>query len=252
MIRSFLSLVVLPAGFLAAGGTRTAAFAQALPDNDHVAITFTGGLTAPATTFTQNATFEQYSETGTVTTTYNPSHRPSFDGGANVRVWKALGVGVAVSYFHDPGVAQVSAMVPNPLVFNQPRQVTGSAPTAHTEIATHIQAAYWLQAGRRVSVIVSGGPTLFQVDQDFVTDVAYSQQFPYTTATFESATTVKQHKSTIGLNLGAEIGWRLVSHLDLAGAVRYSRGSVEFPDSSTAGPITGGGVHIGGGVRLVF
>src|SRR5262245_51894704 len=98
-------------------GAGSAAAQDASPKR--VAATITAGYLMPATRFTQSVTFEQYSEEGTITSVYNAASRPSFDGAVTLRVWRGLGVGVAGTYFHDPGVAQVSAMVPHPLLPDQ-------------------------------------------------------------------------------------------------------------------------------------
>ena len=47
------------------------------------------------------------------------------DGGLGIRVWKNLGVGVAVSHATGDGTAEVDAQIPHPLQFNQPRAVSG-------------------------------------------------------------------------------------------------------------------------------
>jgi hypothetical protein len=251
MTRALCSVLMVLAALLLVDGAQSSALAQGMPDS-RVAVTLTGGYAAPSASFTQNVTFEQYSETGSLSATYSAARRPSFDGGAGVRLWNHFGIGVSGSYFRDPGSGQITASVPNPLAFSQPRQIAGTAATSHTEAAAHVQAAYWLQASRRVTLVLSGGPSMFSVTQAFVSDVTYTQDYPYTTATYEAASTVEEHKRAIGFNVGAEVGWRLAAHLDLAGLVRFSRATMDFPDASTQGAITAGGLHFGGGVRFVF
>lgn len=221
-------------------------------DTDRAAVTFTAGLAGPSASYTQTVTFEQYSENGSLTSTYSAARRPSFDGGVAARLWHGVGFGVALSYFRDPGSAQVTASIPNPLVFDQPRMLTGAAPVTHAEFATHLQATWWMRASPRVTVVLSGGPTVFEVTHDFVTDVAYTQDYPYTTATYDSASTVQQRTRAVGFNAGADAGWRLGAHFGLAGTLRYSHASVEFTDTSTGGSSAAGGIHLGGGIRLAF
>ena len=186
-----------------------------------------------------------------MTAAYTAGHSLSFDGGVTLRVWRGLGVVVAGSHFRDSGTAQVSASVPNPLVFNQPRQIAGPAPLTHAEDVVHVDAAYWIQVAPKLSVIVSAGPSFFRVSQDFVTDVTYSETFPYTTATYQSADTTREHGSATGFNAGGEVGYRLFHSLSVVGAVRYSRAHVSFTDALSA-PMPIGGVHAGGGVRIDF
>jgi hypothetical protein len=230
-------------------GAGSAAAQDASPKR--LAVTLTAGYLMPATSFTQSVTFEQYSEEGSITSVYNAASRPSFDGAITLRVWRGLGVGVAGTYFHDPGVAQVSAMVPHPLVPGQPRQISGPASVKHTETAVHVQAAYWFQAAPRMTVIVTGGPSFFNVSQDFVSDVAYTQSFPYTTATYQGATTTRERKSATGYNIAGEAGWRVWGKLSVVGAARYSRATASFTDALDQ-PITLGGLHVGAGIRLIF
>ena len=226
------------------------ASAQSVPP-ERLAVTITGGYIKPSTSFTQNVTFEQYSEQGSLTAVYKAASRPSVDGGVTVRVWRGLAVGVAGAYFQDPGVAQVSAAVPNPIVSNQPRQISGLSKATHTETAAHVEAAYWFRAGPRVTVIVEGGPSFFQVSQDFISDVTYTQAFPYTTATYQSATTVREKKSATGYNVAGEAGWRVWGHLSVVGAARFSHSTISFTDA-LAQPVTLGGLHVGAGIRLMY
>jgi hypothetical protein len=226
------------------------ASAQNVPP-EHVAVTVTGGYVKPAASFTQNVTFEQYSEEGTLSAAYSAPSRPSVDGGVTVRVWRALAVGVAGWYYRDPGVAQVTASVPNPIIANSPRQISGPANVTHAETAVHVQAAYWLRAGPRATIIVEGGPSFFHVTQDFVSDVTYTQSFPFTTATYQGASTVREKQSATGYNVGGDAGWRVWGNLSVVGAVRFSHATASFTDA-LAQPMTLGGLHVGAGIRLMF
>src|SRR5262249_54184827 len=187
-------------------GTISPAEAQKVPDSV-VAVDVLAAYQAGAGGVLQTVEFEQYSETGTVTSRYPSSGGFVPDVGATVRVWRSLSAGFSWSHLHDSGSAQVSALVPHPLMAGQPRQVNGTAAVSHTEIGLHVQAAYWVQLNPRVEMVVSGGPSVFRVDQDFVSDVAYSQQFPYNTATFEGVSLVGQRKTVVGGNIGGEVGW---------------------------------------------
>jgi len=120
-----------------AEGMSTTALAQSTPDS-RVALDVTGGYQTSLTRFSQSVTFEQYSEPGSLTSTYTVKRRPAADAGLAMRVWRTFGVGISGSYFHDSGSTQVNALVPNPFVFGQPRQVNGSAGVSHTEIGMHV------------------------------------------------------------------------------------------------------------------
>jgi hypothetical protein len=224
--------------------------AQGTPEN-RVAVSVTAGIQATSATFSQTVTFEQYSEPGSLTSNYTVGRRPVIDGGVTVRVWHMLAVGVSVSSLNDSGSAQVNAKVPHPFVFQRLRDVNGTAPADHKELATNVYAAYWLRLNPRLELIVSGGPSFFRVDQDFVSDVAFSEADPFDTATYQGATVVRRRKRVAGGNVGAEAAWRLTAHLGLAAAARYSRATADFPGTSAEGVVVGG-LHVGGGIRVVF
>lgn len=248
--RQVLGTGLAVAALAGADGAATTAQAQGTPES-RVAASIIGGYRLTAPTFSQSVTFEQYSEPGTLTTTYTQERRPIIEFGATVRVWRNIGVGVSGSHSEDSGTAQVHALVPHPFVFNQPREVNGPADVTSIESVVHVQVAYWTQLTPRLDLIVSGGPSFFRVEQDFVNDVAYTETAPYDTATFQSATVERQQQSVTGGNIGGEVGWRLARHLGLEGAVRYSHAHADFPGTS-ATPVPVGGFHLGGGVRFLF
>jgi hypothetical protein len=243
---------VLPSAFaslLLTVATSTTALAQSTPDS-RVDISIVGGYQTSQPRMSQTQTFELYSEQGSLTTTYTARRQPVAEAGVTVRVWRKLTVGIAATHFHDSGSAQVNASLPNPLAFSQPRELTGTAAVSHTETGMNVFAGYWIQRSR-LDIIVSGGPSVFRVDQDFVSDVVYTEVYPYDTVGYEGASEVRQRKSTAGGNIGGEVGWRLVRHFGIAAAVRYSRATATFTGTS-APAIVVGGLHVGGGVRLLF
>lgn len=242
-----LVFIAVVAGLTAA--VSTSASAQGTVPDKRVAIDLVGGYQTSVSTFSQTVTFEAYSETGSLTATYSTSGRPVADPGVVVRVWRNLGFGVAASWLSDSGSAEVVAQVPNPLVVGQPREVSGAADVQHKETTLHLQATYWAQLSPRIELTVSGGPSIFWVDQDFVSDVTYTQTYPYTTATYQGAATVRQSETVTGGNIGGEVGWRLTDHLSLAGLIRYSHATATFAGTG-AQAVPVGGLHVGGGIRI--
>ncbi len=227
-----------------------AALAQAPPDS-RVAVTVSAGERTTPTSFSQSITFEAFSEQGSLTTNYKITQPPFVDGDVTVRVWRGFGAGIAVSYLHDAFPAHVTALIPHPIIVNQPRTIRGDAVVTHRESAAHLQAVYWLQRRRRLDVLVSGGPSVIRADQDFVSDVSYGQTFPYNTATYEGATVTRQRKTAVGINIGAEAGWRVAGPFGVAALARYSRVINHFPAVGAESVIVGG-LNVGGGVRLLF
>ncbi len=243
-------VVALLVCFTVAGISGTA-LAQGTPPESRMAVDLGGGYQTSTASFSQTVGFELYSEQGSLTSSYTIGRQPVADAGVTLRVWRTFGIGLAESFLHDSGSAQVTALLPNPFVFGQPRQINGSAAVSHTEAATHLQATYWAQLSQRLEVVVAGGPSFFRVDQDFVSDVTYTETYPDDTATYQGASVVRQRKTVTGGNISGEIGWRLARHLGLAGALRFSRATAQFPGTSAQAVVVGS-LQVGGGVRLLF
>jgi hypothetical protein len=248
--RGAAGIAVSAFALVAAGGWWTPVFAQRTPDS-RVAVSVGAAAQLTATSFSQSITFEQYSEAGSLSAAYSFRPNPVVDAGVTVRVWGRLGIGVSGSYAAESATAQVNASVPNPLVFGQPRQVDGPAGVSHTELGVHIQAVYWVEPTPRTEIVVSGGPSVFHVNQDFVSDVTYTQSYPYTIATYQGAAVIRERQTVNGANIGGEVGWKLAPHVNLSAGLRFTHATANFSDTN-ATSVAIGGLHVGGGVRFLF
>jgi len=143
-------------------------------DAGRVAVTIGPGIQLTRTDATTTTTFEAYSEDGTMTAGYSAKYQPTLEGGVVVRVRGAFGFGVAGSYLHDHGEADIHALIPHPFTVNQPRTLDATTPALHEQTAIHLQAVYWIQRSPRLDLIISGCPSFFHTTQDFVTDVSYT------------------------------------------------------------------------------
>ena len=164
-----------------------------------------------------------------------------------------LTAGAALSYFSDSGTGTVSALLPHPFYFNEPRSVTGEVPDVkRKEVAGHIQIGWILPLGG-FELALTAGPSIFRTEQAFVTEVHYSHEYPYDTAQFRNVSTEPMKGTALGYNVGADLTWRLTSHVGFGGLVRVARANKEFPLSNgDTVSIKSGGVHVGGGLRLLF
>ena len=216
-----------------------------------MAATVTAGYEVSSNSFSQSITFEAFSEDGSLTTDYKSRRAPVIDGGLAVRVWHHVAVGVAGSYVSGTSPAQITARIPHPFVINQPRIASGTADVQHREVALHIQAQYWIQGTGRVHAVIFAGPSVNRADQDFGSDVTYTQSPPYDVATYTGSTVIRERATAVGVNAGAEVGWRLARHLDAAVLARYARATADFTSAGVS-KVGVGGLHVGGGIRVVF
>ena len=102
-------------------------------------------------------------------------------------------------------------------------------------------------------IAVFGGPTFFDIKQDLVTDVLFTNTYPYDTATYTGTTTGRQSESTVGFNAGADVTFYFSSHVGVGVLARFSRATIDLPsqDGGTVAVDTGG-FQTGGGLRLRF
>jgi hypothetical protein len=246
-IRCGITAVALFAG-------ANAANAQVTSWSDRARVSINGGTQPASTTFSSTTSSPLYQENSTFNTTYTVPTGPLFDGGLLVRVKGNFGVGFALSSFNKGKDASVAGSIPHPFFFNTPRNINGTAGSLErTEFAAHIQAAYVFPL-RRFDVVVSGGPTFFNVKQDLVSGATFTETYPYDTAAFGTATTTKATGTKLGFNAGADVGVRLSSNFGVGALLRFSRANLTLPltGSSSGVSVDAGGLQVGGGVRFYF
>ena len=86
-----------------------------------------------------------------------------------------------------------------------------------------------------------------------VTDLTYTEAYPYDTATFAPPSTRSASRSGIGLNTGGDLGFFFTRQLGVGITAGYSGTTVELP-SIGGGKVSAevGGVQAGIGLRLRF
>lgn len=196
--------------------------------------------------------FQEFVETGTIESTYDAGSAIGLDGSLGVRVWRNVGVGVAVSTYAPKKGGEVTARIPHPFHFNQHREVSGEASLSRKETAIHASLLYIVPAGERFQVILGAGPTFFQADQSFVNDVLYTQQYPFDTATFNGVDIDNESASGIGFNASLDIAWRFSRSFGVGGLLRYTQGTLPFTPGDRDVDVTVGGVQAGLGFRVIF
>jgi hypothetical protein len=224
-------------------------------DRNRVRVSANVGFARPAaTTFTGATTTTVYLEPAPITTSYSVPKGPFFDGGALIRVAGDFAVGATVSAFTRSDTGSIAGAIPSPFAFNTPRPLSGTAASLERrEVAVHVQAAYVVSAGR-LDVAISGGPSVFAVRQDLVSAVAYTESYPFDTATFTGATVTGVSATKVGFNVGADVGFKFSAHVGVGGLVRYTRASMTFPLANAVPGVSAdaGGLHAGGGIRFWF
>ena len=193
-----------------------------------------------------------FAETKTWTADYSVKNGPTFDIGGGVRVWHHLLCAVAYTNFSDSETAAITGEVPNPFQFNKFRSISGTSPTlTHQEQTIHLSALWRTRVSPKVEIGVFGGASFISLRRDFVSDVQFSDVYPYDAATFTQAVTAETSKSYVGFHAGADGAWFFTRHLGVSGTLRYSRATADLT-TPAGNPVSLklGGVSVNGGLRI--
>jgi hypothetical protein len=230
------------------------ALAQSAAKPTRFTIGVSGGVQQSAEDASDHFSFSKNIETETIDVNYPMNPWGLIDLAASYRLWKNLGVGVAVSVTSGNGKAEVTASVPHPFFFNQPRTVTGTEnDIAHSETGVHLTLQYLIPATGRLHFILEGGPSWVNVDHEVVTDVTVTESYPYDTAAFGGAVTKSTKASATGFNAGVDVTWMFVESVGIGGIVRYTRADIDLQAAEGRTlALKAGGLQGGVGIRVVF
>lgn len=220
-------------------------------------VSINAGTQTSTESFAETQTFQQYFEQGSFTFGRTVAKTLFFDAGVAVRLWRGLHGGVSVSRVEDTGAGDLTAQVPHPLFFDRARTVTGEiSGIARRELAQHVSVGWMIPAAGGLDFMVFGGPTVFTTEQMFVTTLMLTldkETYPFDTLAFPGAVTEKLRENAIGYHAGVDLTWRFARRVGGGLLIRYANGKKDFtPTGGMPVEVTVGGLHAGGGVRLVF
>ena len=222
------------------------------PHDRYIAVNAASQPGSPA--LSDHFEFERNVETATADVHYPSKAGVGIDAGAGIRLWKRFGAGLSVSYLSSTGSASIDASIPHPFLFEHRRVINGTDDSiTRTETGAHAQFLYFVPGRGKLRLVLSGGPSWLRLEQEFVTDVHYSESYPYDTATFTRATATSAKGSAIGFNVGADVRWMFTRQLAVGALVRLTRAQVDI-DLATGRTlqVDAGGVQAGGGIRFLF
>lgn len=246
---------VLAVGVLMGWISVPGAQAQWLPLDGKAFVDVNGLYQAHSRNLTQKGTLSLYDETGSFEATQALDNGALWDVGFGYRVARELSVGLGVAQFTKSGRGTVSGTVPHPLFYDRPRTYAQDVRPGHRTRTIYLQARYHLAipAADRLDVALLAGPAHLRVRQGLVGDVSVAEVGPPYSSVNATSVLVERTKSTLGVLVGADVGYRFHPNLGGGLLVRYVAGRVDVP--GLAGQpvrIDAGGFQIGGGVRLRF
>jgi hypothetical protein len=230
--------------------SRGAAPGRDWPSQAYIAVD--GGYQVHSLTFSETHRETINLEEGTWTADYRVTDGVRYEVGGGVRLWRNLLAAGSFSFFKDPDTAAISARIPHPFRFNDPRTLEAEASSlSQDERVVHVSAAWMTPASRRLELGVFGGPSIFFVKRDLVEDVTYSEAFPFDTVTFTRATVRDVSKTQIGVHAGVDVTWLFTRRFGVGGMARFTTATVDLATPSGGSlSLKVGGFQAGAGVRL--
>jgi hypothetical protein len=238
---------------LATLGTARPATAQSAAWSEKFWLSVSGGVQPAANNFSDAFDLPLYVENEHVKVDYPVKSGAVIAASGGYRVWKQLAIGLGVTRYHSSGSAAVSAELPHPFFDNRLRHVEGNTGTTRNELGTHLLIGWMLPVTDSIRVLLTAGPSVFSVGHTIVTDVLFSETFPYDTATFTGTKTTNATATAVGFNAGADVFWMFSHSLGAGGLVQFAGARVrENAGNSRTISIDAGGMQVAAGIRFVF
>ena len=196
-----------------------------------------------------------YAERAVVTAPHNgDAGTLAVEPAGGIRIWKNLGIGAALTRQNVVETVTVQALVPHPILFNQPRLATKDAPFTRADTAVHVFALLMIPLHPRLDIALSAGPSFVSVRQDLLSGIEVAETgAPFTTVDITSVAVVTREVRTVGLNASADVTWFLTPVVGIGVTARYVRGyaSTTLNDGRPV-DLDIGGLQVGIGARLRF
>ena len=224
-----------------------------------------GGIQAASQDVRRSTTFDLYEEQAQIEIVQN-----DIEGGGFVEIGgsyrfkelfgysERLGAGLSYMFVSSSAGGAVNGSIPNPDVFDAFRPLTATADGLdHKEQVIHLFATWFMPMTEKLDVTFSVGPSFFNISQDFIRSVTFSETPPFDAVTVDSVELVNMKQNGIGFNIGADASYYVtrVSGFDVAvgASARYARGSADFDVTDNESvSVKGGGFQMAAGLRVRF
>jgi hypothetical protein len=204
--------------------------------------------------FSDTRHYTEYAETTSVGTSYSTKTAFGPDVAVQLSLFRGLGVLLGYSLASRSESGSFDASRPHPLYLNRPRSLSGELTGyEYKEGALHLDLAYGRGSGR-LDWSLFAGASVFQVEADLLSQLAFTESYPYDELTLVSAPATRVKASPTGFNAGGRLDYRFGKSFGAGVLVRYSKASVKLranPDASELS-LDAGGLQAGAGVRLYF
>ena len=217
-------------------------------------LSLNGAYQSGVNDFRETVTFHDNAEDGSFDTDYTIRPAAVIGFAVGGMLAPTVGVGVAVNRLSRSTPATMDVAIPHPFFFNAPRMTGGAvAGLRREEWAIHGQVRGVFALGSRAEISAIGGPSLFRIQQGIVTDFTYVDDYPYDSATFDTAESSTVRTVAVGFNAGGDVAVYFTRRVGIGFTAMYSRAETDLSvtDVRTV-RVRAGGVTTGAGLRVRF
>jgi hypothetical protein len=261
VLASAVELLAGPAAAQAPAPTRPKPAAGAKPApkkgdwTDYGYLSINGIYEGGASAFTQSQSWPSFAETANVSIEFPAKNAPGIDVGGGYRVWRNLAIGVSITAVTRSTTTTVTGSMPSPLYLNRPIALSGGFDASNSETGIHVHAVWAIPVSPKMTLMISGGPSIFNVKQTVVQSqgIGLTSAYPFSSGAVTSANTTEATKTALGFGAGADLAYFFSKNVGVGGMVRYARAAVSFPVTGQPSvDIDAGGFQAGGGLRVRF
>ena len=194
-----------------------------------------------------------YTEPEPVTVDYGAHNGFYISASGGYRLWHQLFVGAGVTHYSAAAHPRVAAQLPHPFFDNTYRPVEGNAPMLLSEVGAHALLGWIWRPTSTMRVMLTAGPSYISARYPIVTEVTFTEAYPYDTAEFTGVKTTDSSRGAAGFNAGADVFWMFAKHIGAGGLVQVTHARVTAPiDARRSVSFDAGGTQIGVGLRFLF
>jgi len=240
--------------FLPIAGVAPPAHAQSRAKAERAWFSVSGGIQPAPGSFDDAFDLTLYTEKEHIAVDYPSKSGVLIAASGGYRLWKQLSIGLGVTRSSSSGSAKVNAQLPHPFFDNTLRNIEGTAHTTRAETGAHLLIGTMLPLAKRFRVLLTAGPSVLNVEQRIITDVTFSETYPYDTAAFTGVKTSNSPPRTAaGFNAGADLSWMFSKTIGAGALVQVTHARVKAnAGAGRSVSFDAGGVQAGAGLRLVF
>ena len=197
-------------------------------------------------------------ESSAFNTRYHGNNGPVFDVNGAAKLYRNFALMLGFSRFGSDQEVGVTGQIPHPFYFGEDyyRDLEGEGPpVARAEYAVHLAFAVVVPATPSFQITIFGGPSFYQLRHGLVSNVLFTQEYPYMTADYAGVTTSSRNGSRVGFNGGGDVAYYFTETVGLGILARYNQAKAELKSVHGGGSpvqIQVGGLHLTGGLRLRF